>query len=427
MTRKILIAAMMMTALVGLTLFAGSPSSGSWSSEITFEQGEINPFKTLDSVLNLNYSFGSFLGASESELMLFGFIWQGFGLTGTLGAFIVQGDVLFGPSTADYIYGQLIVSMSIAGIDFGFYFAQLSDAVLQGPADGFAVRLAGSAGALDITSITEMGAQIEDEDDDNFNGITIYHASTGLYKHYVTNPIVVGQGFTGEKVTVSGWSFGCVEDIATTLYMTCEGFDFIKFELTGIDVGLSWLSFDVELTFQLQTKSIVLTPTLVLGETVCIDVYAAVLTDAPDNTIYDSFTSITGISLYGLGFTSSWDGVTVKDVTVLDTGHYAITTEEYGSVIEEIVEVLEDGHEYYPDYWELISIAVTGDGCCGGSYTFLANTYFDKNATNLFGWGMTHIEGRFPISSKLFLTAEVEVDDDTPGLDHFGFGFEVGW
>jgi len=427
MTRKILIAAMLMMALLSLTLLAESPFGGSWTSEITFEQGEINPFKSLDSILNLNYSFGSFLSTSESEFKLFGFIWQGFGLTGTLGAFEIQGDLLFGPSTADYIYGQLIISMSIAGIDFGFYAAQMSDAVLQGPADGFAIRLAGSAGTLDITSITEMGAQIEDEDDDDFNGITIYHASTGLHKHYVTNPLVVGQGFTGEKVTVSGWSFGCVEDIATTLYMTCEGFDFIKFELSGIDVGLCWLSFDVELKFKVQTKSIVLTPTLVLGETVCIDVYAAVLTDAQDNTIFGSFTSLTGISLYGLGFTSSWDGVTIKDVTVLDTGHYAITTPEYGSVIEEIVEALQDGHEFYPDYWELFSIAVTGDGCCGGSYTFLANTYFDRTATNLFGWGMTHIEGRFPISSMIFLTVEIEVDDDMPGLDHFGFGFEVGW
>ena len=427
MTKKILIATLLITALVGLTLFAGSPLSGSWSSEITFEQGTINPFKSLDSVLDINYSFGNFLSTSKSEFMLFGFIWQGFGLTGTLGAFDIQGDLLFGPSTADYIYSQLIVQASIAGIDFGFYAAQLSDAVLQGPADGFAVRLAGSAGALDIESITEMGAQIEDENDDDFNGITIYHASTGLYKHYVTNPLVVGQGFTGEKVTVSGWSFGCVEDIASTLYMTCEGFDFIKFELSGVDVGLSWLTFDVKLKFQLQTKSIVLTPTLVLGEAACIDVYAAILTDAQDNTIYGSFTSLTGISLYGLGFTYSWDGVTVKDLTVLDTVHYAITTPEYGSVIKEITEALEDGHEYYPDYWELFSIEATGDGCCGGSYTFLANTYFDKNTTNLFGWGMTHVEASIPINSKLFLTTEVEVDDDTPGLDHIGFGFEVGW
>ena len=427
MTKKILIATTLLAVVVGLTLFAGSPFSGTWSSEITFEQGTINPFKSLDSVLDINYSFGSFLSTSKSEFMLFGFIWQGFGITGTLGAFDIQGDVLFGPSTADYIYSQLIVEASIAGIDFGFYFAQLSDKVLGGAADGFAVRLAGSVGAFDIVSIMEIGAQIEDEDDDNFNGITIYHASTGLYKHYVTNPIVVGQGFTGEKLTVSGWSFGCVEDISTTLYMTCQGFDFLRFDLTGVDVGLSWLTFDVELTFQLQTKSIVLTPTLVLGEAACIDVYAAVLTDAQDNTIYGGFASLTGISLYGLGFSYSWDGVTVRDLTVLDTGCYAITTPEYGSAIEEITEALKNGHDFYPDYWELISIEVVGDGCCGGSYIFLANTYFDKNASNLFGWGMTHIEASIPINSKLFLTAEVEVDNDTPGLDHFGFGFKVGW
>ena len=429
MTKKIIIAAMLITALVGLTLLAGSPFSGSWSSEITFEQGALNPFKTLDSVLNLNYSFGSFLSTSESELMLFGFIWQGFGITGTRGAFAVQGDLLFGPSTADYIYGQAIVSLSIAGIDFGFYAAQVSDAVLGGPADGFAVRLAGSVGILDIVSITEFGAQIEDEEDDNFNGITIYHAGTGLYKHYTTNPIVVGQGFTGEKLTVSGWSFGCVEDIATTLYITCAGgFEFLSVDVTGIDMGLCGLGLDVEVTFQLQTKSVVITPRLVLEEAACIEVYAVVLTDAPDNTIFGGFNSITGIRFYGFGVTTSvGNAVTLNAVTVLDTVHYVITTPEYGSVIEEITEALKHGHEFYPEYWELFSIEVVGDGCCGGSYTFLANTYFDRTATNLFGWGMTHIEGRFPISSNLFLTAEVEVDDGTPGLDHFGFGLEVGW
>jgi len=110
---------------------------------------------------------------------------------------------------------------------------------------------------------------------------------------------------------------------------------------------------------------------------------------------------------------------------VLDTGRYAITTPEYGSKIEEITEALEDGHEYYPDYWELFSIAVTGDGCCGGSYNFHANTYFNKNTTALFGWGMTHIEATIPINSVIFLTGQVEAD--TSGFDHFGFGFKVGW
>jgi hypothetical protein len=426
MKKRILVVMMLVGGVLGLTLVAG-PLSGSWSSEITFDQGDLNPLRSLESMLEIEYSLGSFISTSESEFQLFGFIWQGFGLTGTLGAFGVQGDVLFGASTADYIYAQGILSTSMAGIDFALYAAQLSDAVLQGPADGFALRIAGSAGPLDIVSITEMGAQIEDDDDDDFNGITIYHASTGLYRHYVTNPIVVGQGFTGEKLTVSGWSFGCVEDIKSTLYMSCSGFEFIKFELSGIDVGLGWLTLDAELKFEMQAKSLKLTPTLNLGNPACIDVYSAILTDAPDDTLYSGFTSLTGISVYGLGLTFSWQGVTFKSLSVLDTAHYAITTPEYGSVIEEITEALEDGDEVYFEYWELMSIQVEGDGCCGGSYSFLANSYFDKNSTSLFGWGMTHIEVAVPVGPMISLCCEVEVDDDVPGLDHLGFGFKIGW
>jgi len=216
-----------------------------------------------------------------------------------------------------------------------------------------------------------------------------------------------------------------VNDITTTLYVTCAGFDFIKFELEGIDVGLSWLRFDVELTFKLQTKSVVLTPTLVLGERFCIDTYLEVLTGAPENTLYGAFTSITGIGLYGLGFSYTWNGVTVKELTVLNTGRYAITTPEYGSVIEEIAEAVEEGHEFYPDYWELFCVEVTQDGCCGGITRLFANTYFKKDANTLFGWGMTHVEAEFAINPRLLLTAMVQVD--TSGLDHVGCGVKLSW
>jgi hypothetical protein len=210
-----------------------------------------------------------------------------------------------------------------------------------------------------------------------------------------------------------------VEDIATTLYITCHGFDYIKFALTGIETGIDWLNFDVDLMFQLQTKTLVLTPTINLGESTCINVYAELLSDPA------VMTSITGIGIYGLGFTTTFGNVTVKDLSVFDTGCYAITTQEYGSVIEDKADALEYGYDFYPDYWEMFSIGVTGNGCCGGSYTFLANTYFKANSTNLFDWGMTHIKATIPINSSLFLTTEVEVD--TAGVDHFGFGAEASW
>ena len=436
MTKKILIAITLLTVVVGLTLFAGSPLSGSWAAKLVINPDPFS-FAELSSIFTVNYTVGGFMAMSTSEFVLSGFIWQVFGVTGTLGAFNIQGDLLFGASTADFIYDQVIVTASIAGIDFGFYAAQLSDAVLGGPADGFAVRWAGSTQGLDIVSISEFGAQIEDED---FHGITIYHATTGLHKHYVTNPLVYGQCFTGQKITVSGWSFACVNDIAATMYMSQDGFEFIKFDLTEIASGLPWLAFNLELKFTLQTKSLVLTPTLNLGATTCIDLYTAIVID-PASPV-----SVNGINIYGLGLTYSWNGVSIKSLSVFNTGCYAITTPEYGSLIEDIAEALEDGHDFYPDYWELFSIKVVGDGCCGGEYTFHANTYFQCDSTpasgrdveglppvaqmpiesvSLFDWGMTHIEASIPFSSSLRLSGTVEISTD--GLDHFGFGFEVEW
>jgi hypothetical protein len=431
-----MVAAVVATALFGLTLLAAGPFSGSWSNQVLVQTGPVL-FKSIDSILHLDYSFGSLVATSESEVYLTGgFVWQGFGMSGRLGAFDLQTDLLFGPSTSDFIYAQAIVTTSIAGVDLGLYYAQLSDAVLGGPASGVALRLAGSMGEIDVVSVTEFGARIQDDDVD---GITIYHTATGLYKGYITNPLVPvasdsscetggNKGFTGEKLSVSGWSFGCVADIGTTLYMTQDGFDSFTVDLAGIDAGISWLTFDFQLVFALQTKSWSITPTFVVGEAICIDTYFEVLTDAPDHTLYDSFTSITGVGLYGLGLVCSWDGVTVKDLTVLDTGSYAITTPEYGSVIEEIVTALEEGHAVYSDYWELLSIEVTGGNeCCGGQFSFLVNTYFSKTATSLFGWGMTYVEAKIPFGSTLAFSGSFEVLPAPTGLAHIGFGIEVTW
>jgi len=420
---------MVAVVVFGLILIGG-PFFGSFTTELLLDPAPNLAFQSLDSIFTLKYAFCDFVSTSESEFYLLGYIWQGFGLTGGLGAFDVQADLLFGPSTADFIYAQEIVTASIAGVQLGFYWATLRDAVLGGPANGAVLRLAGSVGSCDIVSVTELGARIRD---DEFDGITIVHVDTGLSKSYVTNPIVATQtgpvcvsGFTGEKVTISGISFGCIEDLSTTLYLSClSGFEWVRFEVEGIETGLSWLSLDLELTFNIQTKSIVLTPSLLLGECACIETYVEVRTDAPDDTLYGNFTSITGFSLYGLGFSYSGQGVTVKELTVLDTGRYVITTPDYGSVIESLAEVVDNGHEYFPDYWELLSIEVVQDGCCGGITDLLINTYFERGSGSIFGWGMTHVEATFALNPTLSLGGEIEVD--TTGLTQLGLLIEVSW
>ena len=430
MTTRILIAVTMTVVAFGLTLAAG-PFYGSLTTELLLAPEPTLAFESLDSVFTLNYAFGDFVTTSESEFYLLGYIWQGFGLSGRLGAFNVQADLLFGPSTNDFLYAQEIVTATLAGVELGFYWAMLSEAVLSGPANGAVLRLAGSVGGCDIVSVTELGARIRD---DAFDGITIVHVNTGLSKSYITNPIVATQtgsvcvgGFTGQKVVIGGLSLGCIDNLTVSSYVTCmSGFKWVRFEVEGLWTGLPWLDLDLELRFELQTKSIVLTPSLMVGECLCIDTYIEVLTDAPDNTLHGAFTSLTGLRLFGLGFVyDSGQGVTVKELTVIDTGGYVITTPDDGSAIESLAEVVERGHEYFPEYWELWSIEVTRDGCCGGISELLINTYFESGSGSLFGWGMTHVEGTVAVNQALSLGGEIEVDPT--GLTQLGLCVEVSW
>ena len=425
MTTRICVATAVIAMVAGLTLVAGQPLSFGVSSELLLTPRPTLLVESFASIFTVSYAFGDvLLATSTSEYRHYGFLWQGFGVMATRGPIALQADCLFTGITAEYLYGQLIVSTTIAGVEVGIYAAQLSGAVLGGPADGWAFRVAGSIGGVNIVSITEMGARIQDDD---YDGITIVYAPTGDHKRYATNPLVRGQGFTGEKLTVSGLSVCCVEDLGATLYITCQSpsFQTLTVEAEGIDIGLCWLSLDLEVSFQLQTKSLVLTPTLVVGETVCIDAYVDVRTNAPDDTLYGNFLDLTGITVYGLGLTCSWNGVTVRELVVLDTGRYAITTPEYGSVIESIADAVADGHEFYADYWELVSVEVRQDGCCGGITSFLANTYFDRDAGGIFGWGVTHVALEAALSSGIFLTGRMEVD--AAGLDHVGFGVALRW
>ena len=356
-----------------------------------------------DMGLITTYSLHTLVAESTSIFTVPGlWIWQDFSGFGKIGAFDVQTNLLFGPSTADYLYAQLIAALKLGGVDVAIHAAHISDAVVDGPADGWAVRLAGSFGRFDIVSITELGARIEDDD---FGGMTIVHAATGLEYHYATDPIVPGQGFTGQKVTVGGISFCRIDDVTTTFYASCQGFEYASVELEGIDLGLRWLTADLGITFETQTKAIAIEPSLKVGEMICATPHFALSTPTANYTV-------DGIILGGLEIAAKLNGVTVREVSVLDPARFAITTEDDGSLLELKEIAFDKGHDIYPDYHELLSIEVIRDGCCGGENRFLVNTYFDESSWNLFDWAMTHVEIELPINARLRGGLMVEMDED---------------
>jgi len=415
MTRRIFIATMLSVALTGLALVRGAPFDVTWDVRLSLDPDGGTFVDAFQSIVEVDYTLSGFTGTSRSEFQEFGFLWQELSAVGKLGAFDVRADILFGPSTGDYLYAQLIGEMAIGGAEIGVYYAQLSDAILGGAADGFAFRLAGSVGGLDIVSITELGARIADDD---FDGIEIVHTASGFSRSYATDPVVPGQGFTGQKVTVGGLSVGCVDDVETTLYVTCAGFDELSFALSGIDSGLSWLAYDLEVAFAVQTKTVTVTPRLLVAEVLCLTPMFGIM---PASATF----SLDGIVLGGFDLTYSWNGVTLRDVTVLDPGRYVITTPAYGSALESLADAIDGGHAYYADYWELLSLLIDGEACCGGRYALRIDTYFEQGAGGIFGWGMTEVEGTVGIGRATELTLALQLD--AGGLETLSIGFGLTW
>ncbi len=403
-------------ALLALSGIAAGSWSAEWTAGIALEPG-VTLFGGSGSTLGLAYESGPVLWTSDSELRLdVGYLWQEFGVHACLGAVDAQGAALFGPSTTDFLYAQAIVALRLAGMDVDFFYAVLGNAVLGGPADGLAIRLAGWVGGLEIVSIAECGARIEDED---FRGIDIVHGATGRYRHYATDPVVSGRGFTGEKLSVSGLGFGRVGNVRAIAYATADGVDFFAVEFENVDLGIGPIETDLKLAYDIEASRATATPTVAIGGgLLCVESYLGVYFGAQES-------EVVGLGLGGVAVACDWNGVAVRTLTVLDAGRFVITTEESGSIIESIDDAVENGDEYYADYRELLSIESIWTGCFGGANRVLANTYFGGEASSAFDWAMSSVEACVGLSAAIDLSVELALTAD--GLDGLRAGVTLRW
>ena len=415
MTKRTMLLTMVAVVALGLTVMGQGSLSGHASFDVRFDTTGSGVMDALDLDLGLTYSFDEACLTAYALIVLPGtWVWQGFSGGATLGAFSLETNVLFSGYLAEYLYGEVVVGLSMAGIDFAFHAAQLGKAVLGGPHNGWAVRGAGSVGPFDIVSITEFGAHIDR------GGIKIVHAPTGRERHYSTDPRAKGEGFTGQKITIGAFPF-CCADIDLELYFTCaNGFEYVSFGVTDIVIGnLDWLTLGANLKFITEAKELQLLPTLDIGEVLCFTLFSELDFDAGKMAPL----KVKGIKIMGLEIACDLGPVTIRDVAVFDPCNIALTTEEYGSQVMSIDDILDLGYEYYPDYWELFSIAYAGPGCCEGESTVLLNSYFDCTTAQLFDLAMIYAEANIPIGKLLTLSFGLRTT--FPDKNWLKFGFDV--
>jgi len=360
--------------------------------------------------LDLNCSKCGWLFESYSQFQHWGWLFQGFRVTGACGIVGIQGDVLLGPAAGDFLYAQMIATLDFVGGGLDLYTAQLGAGVLEGPADGVAIRLEGEVSGIRVESITELGADL--------SSITIVHAGTGEEKTFTTDPTVPGGGLTGQRISVTGWPSGCAQ-IGVEIVFGCGGFRGVCVELEGLRLtGVDWLTFDLETTFNdgALGKTFAIVPELHFGQRSCVNLYS--------DLVAGSGFDFDGLDVYGLEVAYDWEGGSLRSVSLLDCCEYAITTPEYGSLLVSMADAASNGWDVYVGYWEMISFEVARAACCG-DYRFGVYTYFDTSSVMLFDWAMTEAWAECPLGERLVTFGGLLITD--AGLSQLTLGLGVTW
>jgi|Deesub1362A_J573_1020465.scaffolds.fasta_scaffold02846_4 hypothetical protein len=357
--------------------------AGFASGELELEVGLL-PSPTLRSSLVLRGEAAGLSLASTSIAYLDTWVWQEFSARGAIGPLSLEGVILFGPSTLDFVYGEAVLGLSLAGVDVTLYAAQLSDAVLGGPSAGAALEMEVGLWGMGARAITEFGASP--------TGIEIFHAPTGISREYTTDPRPGGEGFTAQRLYLTGMPPPCPGCPSLDLELSFtkdDGFAYLKISAEEL---FTWccprVAFDLEVEFRVQTKAVAISPRITVGPA-CLVPHLE-----PE---WDPFV-LGGISVAALELSCELDGARLRSVTILKRCCWAISAPEFGSRVVRCFVADREGIEYYPEYWELLSVEVWGPACCGGEWRATFNAYFGDTGA-LLGWGMGYLELWVPLAA----------------------------
>lgn len=334
-------------AVAALALPAFGQLSGSWKSLLC-----VLPTPSLGTnelALNLGWNGWTFTSTTEFS-GTWGWIWQEFGVKGQLGAFGVDGTVLFGPAIPDFLYAQIIYSLDFGGIEFNAYTAMIG-ASLGGPVGGSVLQFVLPLGETKVTGELGFGATLPP------SGFTIWHVS-GSSKTYPTSPYPGGFAFTYALIEVESLPLCCGITFDLTYSFTKAGFDYLLLAMEGVGPICCGITFDLEVKFTTTAKTVSVTPKFGGFAEACFEVYADVISGG--NLI------LGGIRVDGFKVSCTLgDCTSVTFVTFLSPER----AEDYG--YEEVL--LPECGEF-----EWVELTFCGSGCCGGKYTLSLKALFGR-------------------------------------------------
>ncbi len=306
--------------MIGCSCFAAAyPLSGSWSADITIRPRQTPLFSAFTSILKVDFLQRDFAIHSISIFDIYGWLWQEFQLAINLGVFLIDGNILFDPVDAAFIYGQGIIEFSLAGTSIALYTALTGPTVTGGPRFGMAFVLTEDIGdRITFTNTTFWGANLDE--------ITFTHPQprAPIEKRYTTNPLSATRyiTFSGTTFTLTAVPSINSEFISTTTF-SVAGFQYQRFKFNVTRIAGLPLDIKTELKSTLQTTLLTMTPALNLWYG-CIRLHTAFLL---------ADWQVTGITIYGVELSGQWDDIALRSILALDERNFDLIRDPYQGVI----------------------------------------------------------------------------------------------
>jgi hypothetical protein len=313
------------------------------------------------------------------------------------------GDAVCPPWAYYYLFADGTLTPWVSGMAPYTTYALASSASTATTGSGFRFSLSGTAGSLEITSLTYFSLT------EPFATVTCGWALAKKGSGFTVDGCELG--FTEQYFHIDGFTFGCAT-FEVGLDITCAGFSWVAFAAHDIDLGVWGLVGDFYVKFSTMQKYVDFCLDFDL-DVVCFDI--GVSLDYEDYVVggfsIDSLTLET--ELNGVTFTSTtqFDGclsevtdesmeigflVPVEGLTYTDPNTYEYATFSLigASTTDGLLTGLVDGFFTpvceYEEKWcvfETIEIAVDGDSCCGGAFDFSIETGFGtKEEIKAFAW-----------------------------------------
>ena len=363
MTMRSIVLGLVVILVLGAATTFAQTFSGAFDAEITIDPvaAAIPAFFDFATDLTVTYELGGWAFTSFTQIADTGWIEQTFSVGGVLGVFAFGTHLDFDPAGA-FESWQVTVGLTFGGvaIDSVFTLADQDVTLIIGGS--------GTTGTVEIDVEVTLGGDDNDVCD------------------------LIWGGF---DVTLE-LPFCCAE-VTATVEFDCLGFESVTLDVDGITIPtLPWLTIGAELTFRMETKSLVLSPAFDFDDDYCFDFYVSV--------DYSGNLDIGDVHINGIKLVCEFDRITFTGISFWGaTGKPG----ELGA------------------YWEMYKIESDDDTCCG-PLSFEAAVFFDATSNNLADVAMFTAEAEVELGDPFTFTTGVEIDL-VVGTVALMFGFEITW